>query len=212
VAGLTRLPHGHVQRVVLGRVIGPPAELPGQPPRGGRVQPGALGHARAVEVDAARALVGGAGVEQPRGQPDHMRHVPVRPRLVLRGAHPDRGHVPVEGELLDRGELVVRRAGAPRRRVEHVVHVGDVAADLRLDAEQAQHAAERVDPHERGRVPEVGHVVGGDPARVDARAVQQFDPLARDHDPRRARDCLGCHGPSLIHQRHPRRRPTDDHG
>jgi hypothetical protein len=197
VAGLGDLPHRHVQRVVLGRVVGPPAELRGQGQRHVPGQPGALGHARAAEVDTAAALVGGTGLEQPRGQPDHVRHVPVRARLVFRRADPDRGHVTVEAELLDRGELVVGRARPARRYVEHVVHVGDVAAHLRLDAEQAQHPAERVDPHERGRMPEMGHVIGGDAAGIDAGPVQQFHPLSRDHRPGRAAGCVGCHEPSL---------------
>jgi hypothetical protein len=104
-------------------------------------------------------------------------------RLVLGSADVQRGHVPLELELLDRRERVVGRSRPPRRRVEHVVHVGDVPAHLRFHPEEAQRAAERVAHANAGRVPEMRNVVRGNAARVHAGPVQQFHPLARDLPP-----------------------------
>ena len=184
MARLAGLPDGHVQRIVLGRVVGPPAVLPGQPQRFGPAEAHPAGHALAAEVDAPLAGVGHARIEEAGCQANDLLHIPVGPRLVFRRAHAQRGHVPVELELLDRGELVVGRPGAAGRRVEHVIDVGDVPAHLRFHAEEAQRAAERVDPHERGCMAEVGDVIGGYPAGIDPGAVQELQPLARDHSRR----------------------------
>jgi hypothetical protein len=50
------------------------------------------------------------------------------------GPHTQRVHVPVEVVLLDRRKRVIRLRGAVRRRVKHVVDVGDVPANLGFHA------------------------------------------------------------------------------
>src|SRR5271155_5268073 len=140
------------------------------------VQARAGGHVRAAEVDAAAPLVGGADRHQARGQPDDVLYIPVRAWLVLNRPHAKRGQVVLEVILLDGGEGIVGRAGPRSRRVEYVIDVGDVAADLRFDSQQAQHPAQRVDPDERGGMPEVGDVVRGDPAGVNPGVVQHRHP------------------------------------
>jgi hypothetical protein len=205
VIWLAGLPHRHVQRVILVRVIGPAAVLGGQPQALGPVQAGTVDGYLAPEVDAAPALVRAPGGQQPDGQPDHVLDVAVRARLVPRRAHAERGHIPVEVKLTDGGELVVRRAGLLRRGIQHVVDVGDVPAQLGLDAEELQAAAQRVDPDEGGRMPEVRHVVGRDSAGVDAGLVQHRQPVAGDGRPGQpGRPMGGCmdggHGSSVGHQ------------
>jgi hypothetical protein len=52
--------------------------------------------------------------EQARRERDHLPDVGMRPRLDRRLRDPQRAHVPVEVELLDRGKPVVGRAGPVR--------------------------------------------------------------------------------------------------
>ena len=122
----------------------------------------------------------------------------MRARLQGRLADAERGHVPVEVELLDGGEPVVGRAGPVGGGEQHVVHVGHVPADDHLGAALAQDPGEGIDPDEGRGVTDVGHVVGGDPAGVDARPADQGQRRAAErHRPGQA---SGLH---LIHQRPP---------
>ena len=93
----------------------------------------------------------------------------MRPRLQGRLADAERGHVPVEVELLDGGEPVIRRAGPVGRGEQHVVHVRHVPADDHFGAAVAQHAGQGIDPDVGRGVTDVGHVIRGNPACVDAR-------------------------------------------
>ena len=87
-------------------------------------------------------------------------------------------HVALEVELLHGGEAVVVGAGPLGGVEQHVVDVGDVAADLDVHAEPAQHPVGGVDPHEGGGVAEVGDVVRRDAADVDAGAADDRQRLA----------------------------------
>ena len=168
LVGPADLPDGLVERVVLGRVVRPPAV-------GGELrvrllggQPGGDADVRAAEVDAAGALVRRPRLEQRRGELDDLRHEAVRAWLVRRPPHAERGHVLLEVELLDGGEAVGVSALAGGSVVQHVVDVGDVAAHLGVHPEPAQHPVGDVDPHEGRGVAQVRHVVRRDPADVDA--------------------------------------------
>jgi hypothetical protein len=129
-------------------------------------------HPGAAEEDVALALVGPAGDQQCGGQLQHMRHVGTSPRHHRRPVDPQGLHVALEQEFLAERELVVVLAAGLRRAGEHVVDVGDVAADLHLDAGRGQHAAQGVGPDEGGRVAQVRDVVGRDAAGVDPRGAQ----------------------------------------
>ncbi len=173
VAGLGGLPHGHVERVVLNGVVRPAAVLPGQAEGVVLVQSRAGHDVPAAEVDAPVPFVGGSRGDQGPREPDHRVDVAVRSGLVVGRAHVQRRHVALELELLEGGVVVVAQPRPPGGVVEDVVDVGDVAAHERLHAQHAQHAAEGVHPDERGRVAEVGHVVGRDAAGVHAGLVEQ---------------------------------------
>lgn len=134
-----------------------------------------------------------------------MLDVPVRPWLVLRGTHAQGGHVALETELLDGRERVIGRAGTLSRGIQDIIDVSNVPAYLRLDTEEAKDPAHRVDPDERRRVPEVGHVIRRDPACVDAGTVQHRQPQAGDDRAgSSAGSCVGSgHGSSVRHWRRP---------
>ena len=195
---MRRAPHRHVERVVLGRVGRVVPVFGGQPQRQVAIRHGRAGGGGTAEIDLAVPLVRGPAVEQPRRQRDHLPDVGVRPRLQGRLADAERGHVTVEVELLDGGEPVVGRAGPVGGGEQHVVHVGHVPADDHLGAAVAQDPGEGVDPDEGRGVTDVGHVVGGDPARVDARPADQRQRRAAQRH--RAGQASGLH---LIHQRPP---------
>jgi hypothetical protein len=180
VAVLAGLPYGHVQRIVLGRVVRAAGILGGQPHRLGRSSPRSAPPRRPRGSRThPSAGVGRARIQQSRREPDDLLHITVGAWLMLGSTHVQRGHVAIELELLDRREGVVGRSRRWRRRVEHVVHVGDIRHTSDARRGSAACGPERVHPHEGGRVPEVGHVVRGDAAGVDASPVKQFHPLAR---------------------------------
>ncbi len=101
------LPYRHVERVVLAGVIWVVTVFRGQPQCDLAVQPCQPGGGGAAEVDLAVPLVGGLAGQQDSGQRDHLPDVGVHPGLQGRLPHAERGHVLVEVELLDDGELVV---------------------------------------------------------------------------------------------------------
>jgi hypothetical protein len=213
---LTRLPDRNIQRVILGRVAGPATVLVGQPQGLSVAQARPVRGRLVPEIDAAPALIRGVAGEQPLSQPDHLLHVPVRAGLMRRGTHVQGCHVLLEVELLHRRERVVRRAGPMSRRVQHVVHIGDVPAHLRFGSQEAQGTAQRIDPDERGRVTEMRHVIRSDPARVNPRPVQDRQPPAGQNQSgsrpgsmvRRTGSQLDvAHRPSVRHHPHHRSRP-----
>ena len=85
----------------------------GQPQCDLAVQSCPPGGGGAAEVDLAVPLVGGFAGQQACGQRDHLPDVGVRPGLQGRLPDAERGHVLVEVELLDDGELVVGEPARP---------------------------------------------------------------------------------------------------
>ena len=148
---------------------------------------------QSVHEHAAAGLVGLAVVEQRLRQVDDRRDEGVRARLVHRLADRQRGHVLVEVELLDGGEAVVLRTCLGGRLEQHVVDVGDVAADLDLHAEPSEHPVDRVDPDEGRRMTQVRHVVRRHAAHVDVGASDDRQGAAPEDEARQVRVCRHTH-------------------
>ena len=178
-----RLPHRHVERVVLARVVRVVTVFRGQPQRRRAVQSCPPGGGGAAEVLLAVPPVGRIAGQQPGGQRDHLPDVGMRPGLQGGLPHAERGHVLVEVELLDDGELVVGGTRPPRGGQQDIVDVGHVAAHDHLGASRVQHTGQRVDPHERRSMAQMGDVVRGDTARVHPGPADQRQrrPAYRRH-------------------------------
>ena len=160
-------PEGHVERIVPSRVTGLVPELGETLKRVLAVQTAARGDLRAPEVHRAVAHVGAIEGDERGREPDDVLDVVARPGHVRGRTHGQRLHVLVELVLLDQAEGGVVRALPLRGVGEHVVDIRDVARELHREVDEAQNARQRIGPHEGGRVAEVGHVVGRDPADVD---------------------------------------------
>ena len=99
-----------------------------------------------------------------------------------------------------------------------VTHLGHAATFVWIDTLGRVLRLLGVQPEVCRNVTDVDDVLDAAAGRAGAAydefaAVQQLDPLARDHSPVPGRGGLDSgHVPSLIHPGHPRRRPAHDHG
>ena len=189
-------PDRDVDRGFLGRVVDVLAEFGEGRKHLGMAETGRGDGDGATEIDRAVDLVRGSPIEQGCRQAHDAADVLMRTRLVIGAAHAQVRHVVIEVVLMDRRELVVRRTGLARGFGEHVVDIGDVACDDRRDVGMAQGADECIDPHESRGMAEMGHVVRGDPARVDASRPDQGQGLPAE-DEWRGRQQVVTHAESL---------------
>ena len=153
-----------------------------------------------VEVDVARAVLGGVGVaarDQLLDELEDLGHVPGRGGLVGRRQHVDRLQRLVELAAHQVGDLEPRPALVDRLRQDLVVDVGDVADERDGVPLLRQPAPQHVEVDRRPHVPDVRLRLHGEPADVDARlALLERDEVA--HVAGRGVVEAETHPPSLV--------------
>lgn len=163
-------PQHRVQRVLLARTVRVAAALGGQQPHGGRVEVGDPAEVRVGldgEVDVPFELVGGTGVPQPLDERHDPGYRLDRADVVLRGQHPQGGHV-----LAEEGRLLLGEGGPVEAVLfgaleERIVDVGDVLDVVNLALGVEPHALHEVERVVGRRVSHVGGVVRRDAADVE---------------------------------------------
>ena len=165
-----------VERVLLARAVRIAAAFRGQLQHLRQRQVGQRARARQRtearigaprEVDVTVQLVQRAPVGQPLSEPLDDRDRLDRPDQLGRRDQPEGLHVAAEQLNLPRGQVAPVLAvplGPLQQRVVHVGHVLDVG---HRPARVQPGPDEQVPGGERRRVPDMGRVVGGDPAGVD---------------------------------------------
>ena len=126
------------------------------------------GRGARLEEDVALGLVGVPALQQQRDQLEDLGDAPGDARVGVRAQHVDRVHVLQELRVLLLGQLRDRDAALTRDTHHVVVDVGDVLDVPDLEGLELQVAAHDVEDDVGEGVPEVSHVVRGDPAHVHA--------------------------------------------
>src|SRR5690606_4156104 len=120
------------------------------------------------EVDVTVEIVGGAEVSAPLHPGDDARYRLHRAYAVPRGGHPEGRQVLAAQGGLPHGEGRPVDVVALRPLQQRVVDVRDVLDVVNLPLGVEPHALHEVERVVRRRVPDVGRVVRGDAAHVDA--------------------------------------------